>query len=456
MDEHHTPFVRSEMLPPEPPPLRAGGPVLWLRENLFSSWTNGALTLVSLWVLWSVLSAVIPWAVDGIWNARSLSGCREIRDELYGPGASVACWAVIGERWEQLLLGFYPRAFYWRPVLALAIFVVAVLPFLVPALPRRLGWFAPVAPFVIYWLLWGGSAWPPLMVMAGLAAVILAWAAVGRRRGAVAGAVAGLVVLALVFLPLGRLVDLVTGSDGNPLDAVFPLSTALAGVLERAVPTSIRSVITREFGGFQLSFIIGVAGIILSLPLGILLALGRQSHLLVVRAISVSFIEIIRGVPLIVWLFTASLLLNYFLPPGTNFDLMLRVVIMVTIFAGAYLAEVIRGGLAALPKGQYEAADALGLDYWKAMRLIILPQALKISIPGIVNTFIAMFKDTTLVMFIGLLDPLGLSNSIRADQSWNGIYWELFIFIGALFFIVCFGMSRYSMYLEHRLARDRR
>jgi uncharacterized protein YhhL (DUF1145 family) len=119
----------------------------------------------------------------------------------------------------------------------------------------------------------------------------------------------------------------------------------------------------------------------------------------------VIFIEVIRGVPLIVWLFTASLLLNYFLPPGTNFDLMLRVIIMVTLFSSAYIAEVVRGGLAALPRGQYEGADSLGLDYWQSMRLIILPQALKISIPGIVSTFIGLFKDTTLVVFIGLLDP---------------------------------------------------
>jgi general L-amino acid transport system permease protein len=126
--------------------------------------------------------------------------------------------------------------------------------------------------------------------------------------------------------------------------------------------------------------------------------------------------------------------------------------IMVTLFASAYMAEVIRGGLAALPKGQYEAADSLGLDYWKAQRLIILPQALKISIPGIVSTFIGLFKDTTLVSIIGLLDPLGLSTNIRADMAWNGILWELYGFVALIFFIFCFSMSRYSMYLERKLA----
>ena len=150
------------------------------------------------------------------------------------------------------------------------------------------------------------------------------------------------------------------------------------------------------------------------------------------------------------------MLLNIFLPPGTNFDIILRVMIMVTLFASAYMAEVIRGGLAALPKGQYEGADSLGLDYWQSQRLIIMPQALKISIPGIVSTFIGVFKDTTLVSIIGLLDPIGLSTAIRSDTAWNGIYWELFAFIAFLFFVCCFGMSRYSMYLERRLRTDHR
>jgi general L-amino acid transport system permease protein len=145
--------------------------------------------------------------------------------------------------------------------------------------------------------------------------------------------------------------------------------------------------------------------------------------------------------------------------PNTGVNLacrftILRVMIMATLFASAYIAEVVRGGLAALPRGQYEAADALGLDYWKAQRLIILPQALKISIPGIVSTFIGLFKDTTLVSIIGLLDPIGLTGSIRADANWNGIVWELYGFIALLFFLSCFAMSRYSMWLEKKLRKD--
>lgn len=213
----------------------------------------------------------------------------------------------------------------------------------------------------------------------------------------------------------------------------------------------LEHVESSKFGGFMLTLVIGVTGIACSLPIGILLALGRRSHLIVIRAICIAFIEFIRGVPLITLLFVASTLLNYFLPPGTYFDLLLRVLIMVTLFAAAYIAEVVRGGLAAIPKGQYEAAMALGIDYWKSMGLVILPQALKISIPGIVNTFVGLYKDTTLVVIIGLLDPIGLSQAVLADSKWQGLSTEIYVFIAAFFFLSCFAMSRYSIYLEKKL-----
>ncbi len=208
---------------------------------------------------------------------------------------------------------------------------------------------------------------------------------------------------------------------------------------------------TSRFGGFMLTMVIGVTGIVCSLPLGILLALGRQSELHIIRWLSTSFIEFIRGVPLITLLFVASTMLNYFLPPGTTFDILLRVLIMVTLFSAAYIAEVVRGGLQAIPKGQSEAADALGLKYWSSMRLVVLPQALKISIPGIVNTFIGLFKDTTLVIVIGMLDPLGIGRASLSDIKWTGLSTEVYVFIAMFFFLCCFSMSRYSIYLEKKL-----
>ena len=208
---------------------------------------------------------------------------------------------------------------------------------------------------------------------------------------------------------------------------------------------------TDEFGGIMLTFIIGVTGIFFSLPIGVALALGRTSKMPAVSILCVIFIEFIRGVPLIALLFVASTMLNYFLPPGTTFDLLMRVLIMVTLFSAAYIAEVVRGGLQAIPRGQYEAADAIGLTYWKANRLVILPQALKISIPGIVNTFIGLYKDTVLVLIIGMLDPLGIGRAALADAQWAGLAREVYLFIAVFFFLCCFGMSRYSLYLEKKL-----
>jgi len=213
----------------------------------------------------------------------------------------------------------------------------------------------------------------------------------------------------------------------------------------------LKPVPTDQFGGIMLTLVVGVTGIAFSLPLGILLALGRQSNLPIIKVFCVSFIEFIRGVPLITLLFVASTMLSYFLPPGANFNLLLRVLIMVTLFASAYMAEVVRGGLQAVPKGQIEAADAMGLKYWQSMRLIVLPQALKISIPGIVNTFIGLYKDTTLVIIIGLLDPLGIGRASLADTKWTGLSNEVYLFVAIFFFISCFAMSRYSLYLENKL-----
>ena len=210
------------------------------------------------------------------------------------------------------------------------------------------------------------------------------------------------------------------------------------------------------FGGFMLTMILGVSGIVCSLPLGIMLALGRQSKLTVVRTISICFIEFMRGVPLITLLFVASSMLNYFMPPGTNFSILVRVIIMFTFFSAAYIAEVIRGGIQAIPKGQYEAADALGLNYWQTTRFITLPQAMKISIPGIVNTFIGLYKDTTLVVVIGLLDPLGIGRAALADTKWNGLSTETYLFVALFFFVSCFAMSRYSLWLENKLNTDHR
>ncbi|HVO02181.1 MAG TPA: amino acid ABC transporter permease [Candidatus Cybelea sp.] len=208
---------------------------------------------------------------------------------------------------------------------------------------------------------------------------------------------------------------------------------------------------TQNWGGFMMTLIIGVVGIIVSLPLGVLLALGRRSQLPVVHMLSVGFIEFVRGVPLITVLFMANVMLPLFLPPGVEFDILLRVLIGVILFSAAYVAEVVRGGLQAIPKGQYEGAMAMGLGYWQMMRLIILPQALRISIPALVNSFIGLFMDTTLVSMVGLYDFLNMVKAGFKDANWIGSDITGYVFCALVYWVCCFGMSRYSMHLEHKL-----
>lgn len=208
---------------------------------------------------------------------------------------------------------------------------------------------------------------------------------------------------------------------------------------------------TPLWGGLFLTLVIAVTGIVASLPIGVVLALGRRSNMPVVRAICVGFIELWRGVPLITVLFMASVMFPLFMPEGVNFDKLARALVGVTLFSAAYQAEVVRGGLQAIPKGQFEAAMALGLSYWKMMAFVILPQALKIVIPGIVNTFIGLFKDTTLVLIIGLFDLLGMAQAVATNPDWLGFAVEGYVFVAFGFWVFCFGMSRYSQHLERKL-----
>ncbi|MFY1708336.1 amino acid ABC transporter permease [Tritonibacter scottomollicae] len=437
-------FVRTEMLPQKDPPASAVGVVGWMRANLFSGWFNSILTLVALYFVIQLLMGLFHWAWVPTWSAASLPECRDIFEQLGRTGHNAgACWGVIAERWPQLLFGFYPNGTEegtvdqrWRPILAFVLLAVALAPILYSdRVSGKLIYFSGAYPFIMPWLLWGGTIWTPVAVALGF--------------------VVGFVVYKWLLKSTSELIALIVGVVSAVLWWMFAASLLSSG-LASIMPLALEPVQSRAFGGFMLSITIGVVAIGLSLPIGIVLALGRQSDLLIVKTLCVCFIEFIRGVPLITLLFVASTLLNIFMPPGTNFDIIMRVFIMVTLFASAYMAEVIRGGLAALPTGQYEGADSLGLNYWQAQRLIIMPQALKISIPGIVSTFIGVFKDTTLVSVIGLFDPLNLTNAIRADADWNGLVWELYGFIAFLFFVFCFGMSRYSMYLERKLQTGHR
>ena len=212
---------------------------------------------------------------------------------------------------------------------------------------------------------------------------------------------------------------------------------------------------TDLWNGLPLNLILSLGGVGLSFPIAILAALGRRSRMPAIRWLSVAYIELIRGVPLITLLFMASVMFPLFLPAGVSVDKLWRAEVALMLFFGAYLAEAIRGGLQVIPRGQYEAADALGLGYWRKMFLVILPQALTISIPSIVNIAIGAFKDTVLITIVGIFDLLGDVNNAMNDPNWRHAYWEAYSFAGAIFFAVCFYMSRYSQRLERSLSRAR-
>ena len=363
---HYAPGPHPDL----PPPVRTTGIVGWVRANLLSSPLNVVLTLLSIWLLWTILPPAIHWLfTEAVWSAQDRKECWALMNEP----RDAACWAFIRGSFELFVYGWYPEPERWRVNLTFILFIAAIVGGLRENIPGKKYWliFAAAFPFIAAWLLLGGFGLEP--------------------------------------------------------------------------------VSTNKLGGILLTLVVAVTGISFSLPLGIALALGRRSNLPALRGVCVIFIEFIRGVPLITLLFVASTMLTYFLPPGSTFDLLMRVLIMVTLFASAYIAEVVRGGLQGLSTGQYEAADSLGLSYWKSHRLIILPQALKISIPGIVNTFIGSYKDSVLVLIIGMMDILGLGRARLNDPDWLGLAPELYIFISLFFFISCFAMSRYSLNLEKKL-----
>jgi general L-amino acid transport system permease protein len=358
-------IVKTDRHPDLPPPVSQTGVIGWMRENLFSSWLNTILTLISLYVVWTVLSAVISYAfINANFVGTSQADCT-------GTGA---CWVFIKARFGQNMYGFYPVEERWRVDLGYILGAIGLVLVLTDFVKSK--------------------KWPAIYLF-------------------------GLYPVLCYFLFYG----------GFGLEVVE----------------------TSQWGGLFLTLVLASVSIFVALPLGIVLALGRRSEMPVVRMMCVGFIELIRAVPLISVLFMASVMLPLFLPEGQNFDKLVRALVGMSLFSAAYMAEVVRGGLQAIPKGQMEAAKSLGLGYWQAMVFIILPQALKIAIPSIVNTFIGLFKDTTLVLIIGLLDLLSIVKAGTTDKNWLGLATEGYIFVAAVFWVFCFSMSRYSIWLENKL-----
>jgi len=500
-----TVFVRQELVPERPAPIKTTGFVGFLRTRLFNSPTNIMITIVSALLLWFT---IIPSAkfllIDAVWSGNDRSAClAENAGHMVG-----ACWPYIQAKFTQFIYGFYPEQERWRVNLTFIMAAILLLPLLIPRLPAKglnAGLFFVAFPIVAFFLLHGG----------GLKGFGISWTAdflsgfidsigdAGRKLAAVgeAKAVIGpllvllgkLIVLlstavSFVIWPLTWLRDQIQAA-GNPVWADFAATAAIVSialfVLNGGFRTGWRALIvslaifaaigiviavmgldrgglplvdTRLWGGLLVTLVVSVTGIVASMPIGIALALGRRSTIPLIRTFSVAFIEFWRGVPLITVLFFATYMLPLFLPAGFTVDGLVRALIGIALFAGAYQAEVIRGGLQAIPRGQGEAASALGLSYWKTTGLIVMPQALRHVIPGLVNSFIALFKDTSLVSIVALFDLLGSLRASFADPNWAtpSTLFTGFAFTGMVYFVFCFAMSRYSLFVERRLNAHRR
>ncbi|MDP1748936.1 MAG: amino acid ABC transporter permease [Reyranella sp.] len=411
------------------PPIDESGALGWMRKNLFSSWGNGITTVVLIVAVGWILSGFLDWAVfTANFTAASGTECR-------GGGA---CWALIREKWRYIFFGSFPYEQHWRPFFA----VIAMLAMLITSADRRMwNWRLLViwgVGSVITFLLMFGQIHIPLSLVLFIA---LAVGGVGlslRKAIADTGEMNAYRVLAAI------------GFVG--------LALRIAGVLPAwsLAIAPLSYVETSLWGGIPVTIILATYGLAFAFPYGVLLALGRRSNLPLIKGLCVGFIELIRGVPLISLLIMASVMLPLFLPSGTTIDKFLRAQVAVVLFAGAYIAEVIRGGLQSLPKGQFEAADAMGLNYLQKTLLIILPQAIRVVIPPLINTFIGFFKDTSLVLIIGIFDFLNTANQALVDPNWAGFPAEVYLFAAFIYFIFCYSMSRYSKYLEVELNKGTR
>ncbi|KRE13916.1 amino acid ABC transporter permease [Bosea sp. Root381] len=442
-------FVRRETLEQEAAPLTVAGPLAWIRNNLFSSPLNALLTLACLYVVvTSVPSLVQFYFIDAVWSGTNRDAC--LADKVGRPVG--ACWAYIADRFQYFIYGSYPIQQRWRVNIVFAMFALGVVWLLWERAPlKKVGafFFFVLLPIGAYVLLLGGDNAESflrflILLTFGLALLYLILSFVPSLARFWVGP--ALLAVEKAAPPWQRF--------HRPKRLILLAMVVFGLIAMLANSAGLPRVDTGLWGGMMVTFLIAAVGIVFSLPLGVILALGRRSKLPAIQLLSVIFIEFVRGVPLITVLFMANTMLPLFVPQEYSPDRLLRPLIGVALFAAAYMAEVIRGGLQAIPKGQYEGAMSLGLGYWQMMRLIILPQALRIVIPGIVNTFIGLFKDTTLVTIVGIFDFLRTIEATLVDPTWATPTTRAtgYAFAAIFYFLCCWGMSRYSIAVEKRLA----
>ncbi len=421
------------------PPASVVGPWAWLRANLFKSWLSTATTLVLVYLIGRGLLGLIDWGfVNAVWgvpyNAQGIpdtAACHNAK----GQGA---CWAIIADKYRLILFGRFPFDEQWRPAVAVVLFIALYVFSAIKGVWRK------------------GIDSPPLRTAAAIAVVtVLATNVVGW--------LGGILGLPSALADILHLIDIVARYASGvlllfvwPAIGVWVVVLSAIFVLMAGGVYGLSPVAVDSWGGLPITLILATFGLAFAFPLSILVALGRRStQMPAVKMICVLYVELIRGVPLISVLFMASVMFPLFMPPGVNVDKLLRAQIAVILFAAAYLAEVVRGGLQALPKGQAEAADALGMTYWQKTGLIVLPQALRLVIPPLVNTFIGFFKDTSLVLIIGLFDLLTMGKIALSDPPWQAFPTEVYIVLALIYISFCFAMSKYSRGLERELNQAR-
>lgn len=463
------------------PRVQKPSPVTWVRKNLFNSWFNAILTVVLAVVIGGALFRLLTWAFGD------------------------AEWAVVTENFGQYMAGLYPPASYWRlwTVFAMIAALAGISWGVLARNQKQLFsrnvsiWLGAIALFFILWPM----TRPHLAWILGSMVLLIAGAAIGKLFGNKVNQattyVSGLWFLsylialylfgggpffgnapvvgpsifyrAITFgLPLWTGWQLAKRIDipGIPKllgDIIlFVIGFIIPFQLLRFIPywlgldLGLQSIATSRWGGLSLTLLLAISGIALCFPAGVLLALGRRSKLPIIRAFSVAYIELVRGVPLISILFMGQVLIPLFLPAGVRPDRVVRAVIGLTIFSAAYLAENVRAGLQSIPQGQTEAAQSLGLNKPLTTALIVLPQALKTAIPAIVGQFISLFQDTTLLGIVGLIELLGITQSLSANPKYLGDYAQAYFFIATIYWIFCYAMSYGSRRIEEALNTDLR
>jgi len=492
-------YVREAVVAERAAPVKTTGFVGLLRTRLFNSPINITLTILGALLIWfTVVPSIKFLVVDAVWTGSDRNACLEAN-----AGHPVgACWPYIQAKYTQFIYGFYPEPERWRVNLTFALAALLLLPLLIPRLPAKglnAGLFFIAFPVVAFFLLHGGGldgfaiSWITAVLASFADSLIGAGNAFANASAPVIrpllwilGKLVALLGTAISFVlwPLVWLRDRIQAS-AQPVWFDFTITAVITSALTFLSSRTPRPLLTcvatfagialviavmgldrgglpvvdsRLWGGLLVTLVISVTGIVASMPIGIALALGRRSTIPLIRVASVAFIEFWRGVPLITVLFFATYMLPLFLPGNFTVDGLMRALIGTALFAGAYQAEVIRGGLAAIPRGQGEAASALGLSWAKTTFLIVLPQALRHVIPGLVNSFIALFKDTSLVSIVALFDLLGSLRASFSDPNWATptTLFTGFAFTGIIYFTFCFGMSRYSLFVENRLNAHRR